>query len=164
MGMLAMEITSGPSHKNISEGVIQNGLFEFSGCSSWNCDGTCCTKDGCCPYTNAQCCSALRCCPSGNTCCNTGCCPDLGTCCGEGCCRSGYKCCKDGCCPLSTSCCAGRCCLPGHHCCNGWCCKNSQRCGLSSFTCLNSAVVFTPAFTSFLMLVSTSFLFKSNFF
>ncbi|GFR03515.1 uncharacterized protein TNCT_84941 [Trichonephila clavata] len=162
MGMKAMEKTFGPSYQNTSAGVIRNGFLDE--CSLDNCKGTCCSKYGCCSYQNAECCPSGKCCPHLNTCCDGGCCSDLGTCCGSGCCRHGYQCCYDGgCCPFSTTCCSGICCLQGRHCCNGWCCNNSQRCGRSPHTCINAAVVFTPTFTSFLMLVAGTFVPKSNF-
>ncbi|GFY47748.1 uncharacterized protein TNIN_470461 [Trichonephila inaurata madagascariensis] len=206
---IAMESSFVPGYQNIS-GVTQNGYFDE--CTPWNCEGTCCTEDGCCRYKNAECCSSEKCCPSLNTCCNDGCCPYLSTCCEDGCCRQGYQCCNTGCCPSTSVCCGEKCCLHGSHCCNGrccvafstccgdecctagdqccktkccpasstccgdtccsegekccngWCCKKSQKCGSSSNTCINAAVVFSPAFTSLLMLVAGTFVSKSSFF
>ncbi|GFU40112.1 uncharacterized protein TNCV_3767771 [Trichonephila clavipes] len=181
---MAMENTFDPSHQNIS------GIIEVEGeCTPSTCEGTCCTEDVCCEYENAECCSSEKCCPSLNTCCNDGCCPSLSTCCGDGCCSEGSKCCNSGCCPSMSVCCGNTCCSEGSQCCNKkccvppskcsgnaccspdekfcgdynkWCCKTSQKCGSSFDTC--GAMVFTPAFTSLLMLVAATFVSKSNFF
>ncbi|GFT16029.1 uncharacterized protein NPIL_146151 [Nephila pilipes] len=123
---------------NASGAVTQNGMYDR--CSLMTCPGACCSEYNCCPNQNGRCCSSDRCCEF------------LSPCCGDGCCSAMSECCDNkGCCGFS------------QRCCKGWCCKKTQRCGSSDFTCINAAGVFTPAFTSVLILVAASFVSKSYF-